>query len=88
MELNERRSQYIKLLDGTQTNISTWDNVNRDVKLIGLGRAFYSKAVDRYTVLWPVRIQLTRVNGSLFERGDFMPSTAIENSGAQEPIRD
>ena len=26
------RSQFIKLLNGTQKNISTWDNVNREWK--------------------------------------------------------
>ena len=64
------RSQYIKLLDGTQRKISTWDNLNREWKLTKLGKTFYSKAVDRYTVLWPVRIMLTRFNGSIFERED------------------
>ena len=32
------RSQYIKLLDGTQKKVSTWDNVNRDWKLTALGK--------------------------------------------------
>ena len=78
------RSQFIKLLDGTQKKVSTWDNVNRDWKLTAMGKTFYSKAVDRYTVLWPVRIQLTRVNGSLFEREDWMPSTAVDSLGEIE----
>ena len=80
------RSQYIKLLDGTQKKVSTWDNVNREWKLTALGKTFYAyaKAVDRYTVLWPVKIQLTRINGSIFEREDWMPSTAIESLGEIE----
>ena len=31
------RSQYIKLLDGTQKKISTWDDVNREWKWTKLG---------------------------------------------------
>ena len=81
------RSQYIKLLDGTQKKISTWDNVNREWRLTSLGRTFYSKAVDRYTILWPVKIQLTRINGSIFEREDWLPSTAIESLGEIEVPR-
>ena len=52
-----------------------------------LGKTFYSKAVDRYTVLWPVRVQLTRINGSIFEREDWLPSTAIESLGEIEVPR-
>ena len=74
-------SQYIKLLDGTQKKISTWDNINREWKLTALGRTFYSKAVDKFTVLWPVKIQLSRINGSIFEKEDWMQSTAIESLG-------
>ena len=75
------RSQFIKLLDGTQKKVSTWDNVSREWKLTALGKTFYAKAVDRYTLLWPVKVQLTRINGSIFEREDWMPSTAIESRG-------
>ncbi len=78
------RSQYIKLLDGKQKKVSTWDNVNREWKLTALGKTFYSKAVDRMVVVWPVKIQLTRINGSIFERVDWMPSTAIESLGEIE----
>ena len=68
------RTQYIKLLDGTQKAVSRWDNVNREWKLTKLGNQFYSKAVDKYTVLWPVKVHLTRINGSIFEREDWMPA--------------
>ncbi len=81
------RSQYIKLLDGTQKKISTWDNVNREWKLTKLGAQFYSKATSKFVVLWPVKIQLTRINGSIFEREDWMPSTAIESLGEIEVPR-
>ena len=81
------RSQYIRLLDGTQKKISTWDNINRSWKLTVLGKKFYGKAVDKYTVLWPVKIQLTRVNGSIYEREDWLPSTAIAELGEIEVPR-
>ena len=41
------RSQFIKLLDGTQKKVSTWDNVNREWKLSKLGTQFFSKPMDR-----------------------------------------
>ena len=82
--IRKGRSQYIKLLDGTQKKVSTWDNVNRDWKLTALDKTFYSKAISRFVVSWPVRIQLTRINGSIFEREDWMPSTAIESLGEIE----
>jgi len=81
------RSQYITLLDGSQKKISTWDNVNREWKLTKLGKSFYSKAVDRYTVLWPVRVDLTRINGSIFSREDWLPSSKIEAIGEIEVPR-
>ena len=77
----------ISLLDGTTKQVSTWDNINREWKLTALGKAFYAKAVDKYTIRWPVRIQLTRINGSIFEREDLLPSTAIESLGEIEVPR-
>ena len=35
------RSQYIKLLDGTQKKVSTWDSVKKEWKLTALGRTFF-----------------------------------------------
>ncbi len=81
------RTQYIKLLDGSRKKVSHLDNVKREWKLTKLGIQFFSKAVDKYTVLWPVKIQLTRVNGSIFEREDWMPSTAISALGGIEVPR-
>ena len=78
------RSQYIKLLDGTQKKVSTWDSVGKEWKLTAMGIFFFERSVDRYTVLWPVKIQLTRINGSIFERVDWLPSTAIPELGEIE----
>ena len=81
------RTQYIRILDGSSKAVSRWDNVNREWKLTKLGTQFYSKAVDKFTVLWPVKVQLTRINGSIFEREDWMPSTAIPALGEIEVPR-
>ena len=85
--VRKSRSLFIHLLDGQQRKVSQWDNVNREWKLTKLGQTFYSKAVDRYTVLWPVEVQLTRINGSIYSRSDWMPSTAIETLGEIEVPR-
>ena len=81
-----------KLLDGTHRRVSTWDNVNRAWELAALGKTFYSKAVDRYTVLWPLWIQLTRIqpgryNSTIFERENWMPSTVSDSIGEIEVPR-
>jgi hypothetical protein len=70
------RSQHIRLMDGTKKKVSTWDPNAREWKHTALGKLFFSKAVDRFTILWPVHIQLTRTNGSIYERIDWLPSTA------------
>ena len=52
--------------------------------MTALGRTFFAKAVDRYVVIWPVFVALTRINGSIYEREDWLPSTAIEALGEIE----
>ena len=42
------RSKFIKLLDGTQKKVSTWDNIKNEWSFTRLGHQFYAKAVDRY----------------------------------------
>ena len=79
------RSQYIKLMDGSKKKVSTWDPNAREWKSTALGKQFFSKAVDRYTVLWPVAIQLTRTNGSIYERIDWLPSTGTELGEIEVP---
>ena len=74
--LKKGASYYITLLDGTKKKISTWDSLNRKWRLTQLGKTFYSKSVDKFIVQWPVRILLTRINGSIFEREDYLASTA------------
>ena len=82
--MTKGRSQFIRLLDGTQKKISTWLSVERKWKLTDLGKTFYAKAVDRYTMLWPIIIHLRRINGSLFQREVWAPSSMIEELGEIE----
>ena len=82
---NGGRSQYIKLMDGSQKKVSTWDPNQREWKHTALGKQFFGKAVDRYTILWPAKIQLTRTNGSIYEREDWLPSTATELGEIEVP---
>ena len=73
------RSLMIRLLDGSRKAVSRFDAVSREFKPTALGRAFYSRRTDRYTVLFPANIDITRINGSIFTReGDWMPSTAVD----------
>ena len=82
---NGGRSQYIKLMDGSTRKVSTWDPNQREWKHTALGKQFFSKAVDRYTIIWPCFTQLTRTNGSIYEREDWLPSTATELGEIEVP---
>ncbi len=71
------RSLTIRLLDGSRKAVSRFDAVDRAFKPTALGKSFYAKRTERFTVLFPVSIDLTRKNGSIYTReGDWMPSTA------------
>ena len=67
--------------------VTTWDNIKRDWKLTALGKSCYAKAIDKYVILWPVLIQLTRINGNIYEREGWLPSSAIEELGENEVPR-
>ena len=75
------RSLYISMLDGTTRKVSTWNNIKNEFVMTKLGKQFYANAVDKYTVLFPVWVALTRVNGSIYRSQDWMPSSAIEDLG-------
>ena len=68
----------IRTLDGSTRAVATWNNIQNEWKPTQLGKRFYKNAKDKYTVLFPVNIDLTRVNGSIFTRQDYMPSTAVD----------
>ena len=68
----------IRTLDGSTRAVATWNNIQNEWKPTQLGKHFYKNAKDKYTVLFPVNIDLTRVNGSMFTRHDYMPSTAVD----------
>ena len=73
------RSLMIKLLDGSKRAVSRFDPVAKEFKPTVLGKKFFSNRKDRFTVLFPVTVDLTRKNGSIYSRtGDYMPSTAVD----------
>ena len=73
------RSLTIKLLDGSRKAVSRFDALGKEFVPTALGKRFYAQRKDRYTVLFPVSVDLTRKNGSIFTRADdWMPSTAVE----------
>ena len=72
------RRMLIKTLDGSTRAVATWDNIQNEWRPTQLGKRFYKDAKDKYTVLFPVNIDLTRTNGSIFTRQDYMPSTAVD----------
>ncbi len=71
------RSLMIKLLDGSMKAVSRFDNVAKEFKPTAAGKQFFKNRRTAYTVLFPISVDLTRTNGSIFVReGDYMPSTA------------
>ena len=73
------RSLTIRLLDGSRKTVSRFDPIDKVFKPTVLGRKFYAGRKTRYTVNFPVKIDLTRQNGSIYTRDDdWMPSTAVD----------
>ena len=78
----------IKLLDGTTKAVHIWDPRANALRTTALGKKFYAKAVDRYTVSFPVLVNVTRKNGSIYQRQDWLPSTALPALGELEVSRE
>ena len=57
------RSLVIKMLDGSRKAVSTFDSVAKQFKPTALGKKFYANRKDKFTILFPVSIDLTRTNG-------------------------
>jgi len=72
------RSLTINLLDGTKKIVSRFDNIAKEFKLTAIGKKFYANKKDRFTVLFPVFVDITRINGSIFSREDYMASTTVD----------
>ena len=70
------RSLTIRVLDGSRKTVQRFDPVSKEFKPTLLGKKFYSRRTDRITVLFPVFVDITRTNGSVYSRRDFLPSTA------------
>jgi hypothetical protein len=71
----------IKLLDGTEATIRTYDSVKRTWNFSKTGKYFYEGRQVKYTVKFPAKHELTRTDGSIYIRDDWYPSTAIPEMG-------
>ena len=72
------RSLTIDLLDGSKKIVSRFDNIAKQFKLTAIGKKFYANKKDRFTILFPVSVDITRTNGSIFSREDYMASSTID----------
>ena len=77
------RSLTINLLDGSKKVVSRFGNVAEEFKLTAIGKKFYANKKDRFTILFPVFVEVTRINGSIFSREDYMASTTIDIGGIE-----
>ena len=75
----------IQLLDGTTRAVSMWRG--GEWKPTNLGKKFFEGAVVRYTVSFPVFVDLTRANGTTYRREDWLASTATQGLGEIETKR-
>ncbi len=56
----------VELVDGTEKAVSTGDPVGKVFKPTILGRAFYKNRTDRFTILFPVSVDLSRNNNPVY----------------------
>ena len=84
-----RRGQrhVITLLDGTTKAVQFYNPATSTFRTTALGKKYFAKAVDRYRVSFPTIVNVARTNGSLYQRDDWLPSTAIPNLGEIEVSR-
>ena len=66
----------IKLRDGTEGTIRTWDGVQRRWRFTKLGHEFYRDSTDNYVVTFPIITTLVRTSGSVYEDTSVVKSTA------------
>ena len=78
----------IMLLDGTMKAVQIYNLATNTFKTTALGKKYFAKAKDRYTVSFPVIVNVARTNGSLYQREDWLPSTALPNLGEIEVSRE
>jgi hypothetical protein len=72
------RSLAVKLTDGTTKIVSQFNNVTKKFNLTNLGKKFYENKKDRFTVSFPVYVDITRTSGSIYTRSDSMASTTVD----------
>ena len=72
------RSLTIRVLDGSRRTVQRFDPVKKEFVPTILGKRFFGRRTDRITVMFPVFVDITRTNGSVYSRQDWMPSTATD----------
>ena len=55
-----RKRELIKMANGKEATVRSWDNTTRNWKFTKTGRAFYRNSVDRYVIKIPAVIHLQR----------------------------
>ena len=80
-----RRGQrhLITLLDGSTRAVQVWDTSKGAYRTTVLGKKFYAKAVDKYTVSFPTLVNVVRQSnyGGVYQREDWLASTALPELG-------
>ena len=71
-----RKRELIKMSNGKEATVRSWDNACRKWKFTKTGRAVYKDYVDRYLIKFPAIVHLHRKNGSWYTREDSLPSSA------------
>ena len=75
-------SLNIRLLDGSSRAVSRYDDVKKGFVNTQLGKRFFAHKLNKFVVLFPSDVILTRTNGSLYIRsGDYFASTAALDLG-------
>ena len=80
-ESNRGRTETIKLRDGSRAAVRVFNAVKNEWRLTRLGKEFYSKQNDRWTVNIPVKVHHKHKNGTYYIRKAWVSSTSIAGLG-------
>ena len=53
-----RKRELIRMSDGKEATVRSWDNATRNWKITKTGRAFYRNSMDRYVIKIPAVVHL------------------------------
>ena len=76
-ESSRGRTETIKLRDGSRVAVRVFNAVKNEWRLTRLGKQFYSKQNDRWTVNIPVKVHHKHKNGTYYVRKAWVASTSI-----------